>query len=141
MRSCVRLQSLQPNESCCLLQKEGDLQQLRLQALQQPGSQQLQTQCGFLLTRTPSSSNGVDVLGIRVAGKQELHDTSIEGDNAESSEDKKDIWLAVEGPLGHYPDGSKMLTGKNEKFVLSPLGNIVEERYTIYFNFTMPESG
>ena len=57
-----------------------------------------------------------------------------------SSEDNQQTWLAVEGPLGRYPDGSKMLTGKDEKYVLSPVGNIVEERYTIYFNFTWPES-
>ena len=136
MRNCVLLQSLPPTESCCLLQKEGDLQQLRLQALQ-PGSQQLQTQCGFTLTKLPSSSNGVDVLTIKVVGNQNLHDTILQ---ESSAEDDKRPWLGVEGPLGRYPDGSKMLTGKNEKFVLSPLGNIVEERYTIYFNFTMPKS-
>lgn len=115
------------------------MQQLRLQASQSE-SQQLPTQCGFTLTKLPSSSNGVDVLGIKVVGNQNLHDPIMQENSVTSSEDDKRPWLAVEGPLGRYPDGSKMLTGKNEKFVLSPLGNIVEERYTIYFNFTMPES-
>ena len=64
----------------------------------------------------------------------------MQGQDAGRSQDEEEAWLAVEGPLGRYPDGSKMLTGKDEKFVLSPLGNIVEERYTIYFDFTVPES-
>ena len=47
---------------------------------------------------------------------------------------------AVEPPLGQYPDNSKMLTGEEESYVISPLGNIVDEMYTAYFDFKAPSS-
>lgn len=32
-----------------------------------------------------------------------------------------------------YPPGSKVISGTNRKYVVSPLGNLVDERYTVYF--------
>jgi hypothetical protein len=39
-------------------------------------------------------------------------------------------------PLGGYPAGSKMLTGKDRKYVIAPLSRIVEESYTTYLEWT-----
>lgn len=63
-------------------------------------------------------------LSIAVAGRIDQSGTANE------------VRLAVDSPLGSYPDGSKMLAGQDEKYVLSPLGNIVDERYTTYFQFS-----
>lgn len=51
-----------------------------------------------------------------------------------------EVQWALEAPLGQYPDGSKVLKGQDEMFIISPLGNIVDERYTAYFEFKAPSS-
>ena len=43
-------------------------------------------------------------------------------------------WV-VELPKGRYPDGSKLLKGSDRSYVISPMGNIVDEKYTAYFEF------
>lgn len=105
-----------------VLQIKAAAQELSLQLVQH-GMSQKQSQCEFLLKRDPSSSDMPDNISIMVAGSP----AQAEGSSM--------MRLAVEGPLGSYPDGSKMLMGQDEKFVLSPLGNIVDERYTTYFEF------
>ena len=47
-------------------------------------------------------------------------------------------WV-VEGPRGQYPMGSKVLTGTDRSYVVSPLGNLVDEKYTAYFDFQSPK--
>ena len=44
------------------------------------------------------------------------------------------VWV-VKPQEGHYPLGSKLLKGTAESFVVSPLGSIVDEKYTAYFDF------
>jgi hypothetical protein len=34
-----------------------------------------------------------------------------------------------------HPEGSKMLSGDDQQYVIAPLGNIVEQNYTAYFDF------
>lgn len=43
--------------------------------------------------------------------------------------------LSLEKPLGSYPEGARILQGEDRSYVLVPLGNIVEERYTTYLEF------
>ncbi len=44
-------------------------------------------------------------------------------------------WRLVAG-AGLLPPGSKVVCGSNRGYVIAPLGNIIEERYTAYFDFT-----
>lgn len=46
-------------------------------------------------------------------------------------------WV-VESFKGRYPEGSKALHGQDRSYIISPLGNIVDEKYTAYFDFQMP---
>ncbi|DBA96514.1 hypothetical protein WJX77_003023 [Trebouxia sp. C0004] len=48
-----------------------------------------------------------------------------------------DDWV-VETYKGRYPEGSKALHGQDRSYIISPLGNIVDEKYTAYFDFQMP---
>lgn len=48
-----------------------------------------------------------------------------------------DDWV-VESFKGRYPEGSKALHGQDRSYIISPLGNIVDEKYTAYFDFQMP---
>ena len=43
-------------------------------------------------------------------------------------------------PLTHrYPPGSKVLAAANRHFLVVPLGNLVDERYTVYFSMQQPQ--
>uniref|UniRef100_A0A7R9VKV4 ShKT domain-containing protein n=1 Tax=Chlamydomonas euryale TaxID=1486919 RepID=A0A7R9VKV4_9CHLO len=33
-----------------------------------------------------------------------------------------------------YPPGSKVMTGSNRRYLVVPLGNVIDERYTVYFD-------
>ena len=48
-----------------------------------------------------------------------------------------DDWV-VESFKGRYPEGSKALHGQDRSYIISPLGNLVDEKYTAYFDFQMP---
>ena len=48
------------------------------------------------------------------------------------------LMFTAEKALGAYPEGSRLLVGEDKQYVLSPLGNIVEEAYTAYFEFLPP---
>lgn len=37
-----------------------------------------------------------------------------------------------------YPEGAKRLTGKDREYVVAPLMSIIEEAYTVYFDFQQP---
>lgn len=37
-----------------------------------------------------------------------------------------------------YPPGSKVVTGANRRYLVAPLGHLVDERYTVYFNISQP---
>jgi len=39
-----------------------------------------------------------------------------------------------------YPPGSKVVTAHNRRYLVAPLGNLVDERYTVYFNIVPPAS-
>eukprot|EP00884_Botryococcus_braunii_P007105 jgi/Botrbrau1/16396/Bobra.0387s0006.1 len=45
--------------------------------------------------------------------------------------------LAVrfEAPIGRYPAGAKVLTGKDRKYVIAPLSRVLEESYTTYLEW------
>ena len=41
------------------------------------------------------------------------------------------FWISL--PMGRYPVGSKILTGQDRQYVVSPLNKIVDEPYTAFF--------
>ena len=45
------------------------------------------------------------------------------------------IEFFVRAPLGSYPEGAKLLEGDDVSYVIAPLGNLIEERYTPYLQF------
>ena len=47
-------------------------------------------------------------------------------------------WV-VSGPKGAYPDGSKQIQSQDSTYVISPMGSIVDEKYTAYFDFHAPQ--
>jgi hypothetical protein len=44
----------------------------------------------------------------------------------------------VSAAAARYPEGAKLLRGADRSYVVAPLMNIVEEKYTAYFEFTQP---
>ncbi len=38
-----------------------------------------------------------------------------------------------------YPPGARLLKGANHSYVLLPLGQLIDECYTAYFNFVAPK--
>ena len=49
------------------------------------------------------------------------------------------ISFRITEALGEYDPGAKVLKGDNKEYVIVPQGNIVEERYTTYFDFQKPK--
>ena len=41
----------------------------------------------------------------------------------------------LDGGLGYLPVGSKAFVSQNQSYVVAPLGEVLDERYTGYFNF------
>ena len=39
-----------------------------------------------------------------------------------------------------YPEGAKVLTGSGREYIVAPLMSILEEAYTVYFDFQQPSS-
>lgn len=48
--------------------------------------------------------------------------------------------LDVRQPLATYPEGSQVIKTAQRSWILSPIGNIIEEKYTSYFEFQTPTS-
>ena len=46
--------------------------------------------------------------------------------------------LGVRQPLARYPEGSQIIKTAQRSWVLSPIGNVIEEKYTSYFDFQTP---
>jgi hypothetical protein len=64
--------------------------------------------------------------------------TAAAGQNAAAGTKASILAEVVQG-IGVYPQGSKLLQGTDRLYIISPLTNIVEEAYTAYFEFTLPE--
>jgi len=50
-----------------------------------------------------------------------------------------ELELSVVSAVGDYPEGAKLLKGDDKTFVIAPIGNLIEERYTPYIEFTGSE--
>lgn len=48
--------------------------------------------------------------------------------------------LDIRQPLARYPEGSQVIKTAQRSWILSPIGNIIEEKYTSYFEFQTPTS-
>ena len=122
------------------MMQEGDLQaQLHLEHWHDK-AEQLQPECHWRQRRHSGSSND-DCWSVSAADEGGLYTTLIQSNVILDSRDENAMFIQHVDAVGWYPDGSKMLSGQDEKYVLSPLGNIVDEQYTVYFEFTMPTSG
>ena len=120
--------------------QEGDLQaQLHLEQWHDK-AEQLQPECHWRQRRQSNSSND-DCWSVSAADEGGLYSTIMQSDVRRDCRDENAVFIQHVSPLGQYPNGSKMLTGQDEKYVLSPLGNIVDEQYTAYFEFIVPTSG
>ena len=70
----------------------------------------------------------------RSAGKGEQAEGSGSGGSGSSSS------FRLAQPLTHrYPPGSKVLAAANRHYLMVPLGNLVDERYTVYFSMQQPQ--
>lgn len=49
---------------------------------------------------------------------------------------KTGLRFSIVSAVGSYPEGAKLLKGDDKTFVIAPIGNLVEERYTPYIEFT-----
>jgi len=47
-------------------------------------------------------------------------------------------WKLTTPLTPRYPPGSRVVVGRNRQYLLVPLGNIVDERYTVYFDVRGP---
>lgn len=45
------------------------------------------------------------------------------------------VTFQLAAPLAQYPEGAKLLSGADRAFIVAPLMNIVEDKYTPYFDF------
>ena len=50
--------------------------------------------------------------------------------------EKLGLNLSITSAVGTYPVGAKLLKGDDKTFVIAPIGNLVEERYSPYIEFT-----
>ena len=42
--------------------------------------------------------------------------------------------------VAQYPEGAKRLKGSDREYIVAPLMNIIEEAYTVYFDFQQPSN-
>lgn len=80
-----------------------------------------------------------DVLAVKKRDSQARQ--SRRGAASEVMEEDQASSFRLARPLTHrYPPGSKVVNGDNRRFLLVPLGNLVDERYTVYFNMRKPHT-
>lgn len=129
------------NTTGSLMQK-GDLKaQLHLEQWRYKG-EPLQPECHWRERSPPwSNSSNDDCWRVSAADEGGLYSTLMQTSAIRDFGDKNAMFLQRVHPLGQYPDDSKMWLGQGEQYVLSPLGNIVDEQYTAYFEFVVPTSG
>ena len=66
-----------------------------------------------------------------------MHDNVTQNEVRTTKSGFGDDWV-VEKYKGKYPEGSKAFHGQDRSYIISPLGNVVDEKYTAYFDFQMP---
>lgn len=79
------------------------------------------TSVSFMLAHTGSSSP--------------LQKTSSGSAELAADKQSKGTLLSFEDPIGQYPEGAKLLKGKDKSYVLAPIGHMIEERYSAYLRF------
>ena len=42
--------------------------------------------------------------------------------------------------VAQYPEGARRLKGSDREYIVAPLMNIIEEAYTVYFDFQQPSN-
>ena len=46
--------------------------------------------------------------------------------------------MVVTCAVAQYPEGARRLTGIDREYIVAPLMSIIEEAYTVYFDFQQP---
>ena len=121
--------------TACICWLQGNLQHLILQPLLH-GSQHFPSQHALVET-AQGEQTAANELCITLRKDQGQQQTALKADDSAQFK----ICLTIDAPLGQYPEGSKVLSGEDRTYVISPLGNIVDERYTSYFEFVTPKTG
>ena len=49
-----------------------------------------------------------------------------------------DITVTISRGVAQYPEGAKRLRGVDREYIVAPLMSIIEEAYTVYFDFQQP---
>lgn len=82
-----------------------------------------------------SCASLASVLTVRKLGRSAGDAHAAEGGSGSSGS------FRLVQPLMHlYPPGSKVVAASNRHFLVVPLGNLVDERYTVYFSMQQPQS-
>lgn len=95
------------------------------------------------MTRQPLEQADTWRLAPSAKGGGELHLCAPTGDRLHTSSDgsikigaaETAQPLSVQAPLGKYPEGARLLQGDDRSYVIAPLGNLIEEKYTPYLQF------
>ncbi|GAX76447.1 hypothetical protein CEUSTIGMA_g3892.t1 [Chlamydomonas eustigma] len=86
-----------------------------------------------LQTVRSSSSSSME------AASRQQQDVDVQASAAADTNMRSSFKLVQ--PLTHrYPPGSKVVKGVNRKYLVAPLGNLLDERYTVYFNMKEPRA-
>lgn len=66
-----------------------------------------------------------------------LHDFELTGSASYPDwlHNQTELTFRVEPMVGSLPVGAKVLYGEDSGYIIAPLGNLVDERYTAYFSF------
>ena len=79
--------------------------------------------------------------GLTENGDREIDTDPEDVENAvtvlENMENDDKINSSSEGgmKINKYPKGARLLSGKTKKYVIAPIGQLIDEKYTAYFDF------
>lgn len=107
--------------------------QLRLQLMQHLQIDHLRSH-GAAMQLSLSNAADADEASVSL---HMMHDNVTQNEVRTTKLSLGDEWV-VEKYKGKYPEGSKALHGQDRSYIISPLGNVVDEKYTAYFDFHMP---
>ena len=107
--------------------------QLRLQLMQHLQIDHLRSH-GAAMQLSLSNAADADEASVSL---HMMHDNVTQNEVRTTKSSLGDDWV-VEKYKGKYPEGSKALHGQDRSYIISPLGNVVDEKYIAYFDFHMP---
>lgn len=97
---------------------------------------------GVLALQPGSLCSGAQQLPVQrpappsLAPTMELTHLSVQVNGVEKGALTTAVTLAVVPAVGRLPQGSSLLVGEDRAYLIAPLGHLIDETYTAYFNFT-----